>query len=89
MNVDDLFIDDLPTIDLHGEIRQSARVLVKDFINDNYALKNKKIVIIHGVGTGTLRNEVNDILKNDKRVESYRLVGYNPGCTLVYLKKNH
>ncbi len=88
MSIDDYFIDNLPTLDLHGEIRQSARVLVKEFINDNYVLENKKIVIIHGVGTGALRKEVNDILKKDKRVESFKVIGYNPGCTLVYLKKN-
>ncbi len=84
--ISDLFLDNLPTLDLHGEIRQSARVLVKDFISDNYALKNKKILIIHGVGKGTLRKEVNTILKNDKKVASFKLALANPGCTLVYLK---
>lgn len=86
MSIDDYFIDNLPTLDLHGEIRQSARVLVKEFINDNYVLRNKKIVIIHGAGTGALRKEVNDILKSDKKVASFKLVGCNTGCTLVYLK---
>ena len=32
---DDIFIDNLPKLDLHGEIRDSARVLVKEFIQDN------------------------------------------------------
>lgn len=86
LDVDDLFIDNLPTLDLHGEIKQSARVLVNEFINDNYFLKNKKVVIIHGIGSGALRKEVNAVLKNNKRVSSFRLVGYNTGCTLVYLR---
>lgn len=84
--LDDVFIDNIPSLDLHGEFRFSARVLVKEFIYDNYVLKNKKILIIHGIGTGTIKNEVYDVLKNDKRVESYHLSHYNQGCTIVYLK---
>ena len=41
--LDDVFINNLPTLDLHGETRDSSRVLVKEFINDNYILKNNKI----------------------------------------------
>ena len=48
-SLDDVFIDSLPTLDLHGETRDSARVLIKEFIYDNYVLKNEKVVIIHGV----------------------------------------
>ena len=39
---DDVFINSLPSLDLHGEVRDSARVLVKEFIYDNYILKNKR-----------------------------------------------
>lgn len=84
--LDDVFIDNVPSLDLHGEFRFSARVLVKEFIYDNYVLKNKKILIIHGVGTGAIKEEVYNVLKNDKRVESYHLNHYNQGCTVVYLK---
>lgn len=87
-SLDDIFINNLPTLDLHGEIRDSARVLIKEFINDNYYLKNEKIVIIHGVGTGVLKDETHKILKNDKRVKEYHLNHYNPGCTLIYLKND-
>ena len=84
--LDDVLIDNVPSLDLHGEFRFSARVLVKEFIYDNYVLKNKKILIIHGVGTGAIKEEVYNVLKNDKRVESYHLNHYNQGCTVVYLK---
>ena len=84
--LDDVFIDNVPSLDLHGEFRFSARVLVKEFIYDNYVLKNKRILIIHGVGTGEIKEEVYNVLKNDKRVESYHLNHYNQGCTVVYLK---
>ena len=40
--LDDVFINSLPSLDLHGEIRDSARVLVKEFIYDNYLLKNNQ-----------------------------------------------
>lgn len=86
-SLDDIFINSLPTLDLHGEIRDSTRVLVKEFINDNYVLKNIKIVIVHGVGTGALKEETYKILKESKLVDDYHLNHYNAGCTLVYLKK--
>lgn len=84
---DDIFISNIPTLDLHGEIRSSARVLVKEFIYDNYVLKNNRILIIHGVGTGALKKEVREVLKTNKMIESFHLNPYNPGCTVVYLKK--
>ena len=84
---DDVFINSLPSLDLHGEVRDSARVLVKEFIYDNYILKNNKIVIIHGVGKGILKDEVYNILKHSKYVEEFHINRYNLGCTLVYLKK--
>lgn len=86
--LDDIFIDSLPTLDLHGEIRDSARVLVKEFIQDNYILKNKRIVIIHGIGKGILKDEVHSILKKSKYVEDFHLNCFNAGCTIVYLKRN-
>lgn len=84
---DDIFIKNLPTLDLHGEIRDSARVLIKEFILDNYNLKNLKVIIIHGIGTGAIKEEVLNTLKQSKLVESYHINAYNPGCTLVYIKK--
>lgn len=84
--LDDIFITNLPTIDLHGEIRASARVLVSEFINDNYVLRNERVIIIHGVGTGVLKQEVHQLLKNSKLVKAYHLNHYNAGCTMVYLK---
>lgn len=86
--LDDIFIDNLPTLDLHGETRDTARVLIKSFILDNYNLKNDKVVIIHGIGNGILKDETHKILKLSKYVEDYHLVMFNPGCTLVYLVKN-
>ena len=85
---DDIFINNLPSLDLHGEIRDSARVLIKEFILDNYTLKNYKIVIIHGVGKGILKDELYSILNRSKYVDSFHLNHFNSGCTIVYLKKS-
>ena len=85
--MDDVFINNLPSLDLHGEIRSSARVLIKEFVEDNYLLKNEKVIIIHGVGTGALKDETYKVLKSNKYVEDFHINHYNPGCTLVYIKK--
>ena len=87
-SLDDIFIDNLPKLDLHGETRDSSRVLVKEFINDNYILKNNKIIIIHGIGKSIIKEEVYKILKTENKVISFHLNHYNSGCTMVYLKKN-
>ena len=86
-SLDHIFINNLPSLDLHGEIRASARVLIKEFMEDNYKLRKNKVVIVHGNGTGALKEETFKILKNNKYVLDYKLNLFNPGCTLVYLKK--
>lgn len=82
----DPFTDFLPRLDLHGMDRVLARIKVEEFINDNIKLRNKKIVTIHGIGEGILKNEVFRILKSNKNVESFKLNGLNIGCTIVNLK---
>lgn len=80
-----IFIDTLPSLDLHGEDKDSAIVLVKDFISDNIILNNKKIVIIHGKGTGILKKGVKEYLSKDKRVNKYYQDNFNDGITIVEL----
>ena len=80
-----MFYSSMPTLDLHGETRDSARVLVNEFVNDNYKLKNTSIAIIHGIGQGILKKEVHTVLKKNKIVKSYKLDNFNIGCTLVEL----
>lgn len=75
----------LPTIDLHGETREVAVILVKDFISDNIKLKNEKIVVVHGKGTGIVRKAVHNALKSDKRVSSFKLDNFNDGQTIIEL----
>lgn len=80
---DVIFIDNLPSLDLHGYDRETARVATLDFINDNIKMKNKIIVIIHGKGSFIVRNTVHETLKKNKNVEDFKLYNFNTGCTIV------
>jgi len=80
-----MFYSSMPKLDLHGETRDSARVLVNEFVNDNYKLGNNYIAIIHGIGEGILKKEVHSNLKKNKLVLNYKLDNFNIGCTLVEL----
>ena len=86
--VGNIFLDNLPTIDLHGYDRDIARVMTNDFVMDNVLLNNDKIVIIHGIGTGIVKNSVHEALMKNRYVEKYQLYNFNTGCTIVWLKKN-
>ena len=76
----------LPTLDLHGETKDIAKVLINEFIEDNYKMKNTKVIIIHGVGTKTLLKETQKTLKNNKYVLEYKIDNFNTGQTIVTLK---
>ncbi len=78
-------INKLPTLDLHGESSDIARIYINDFINDNIKLKNNTITIIHGKGTGKLREITHETLKNNKNVLEYKIWYFNEGVTLVKL----
>ena len=80
------FLNLLPTIDVHGYNRDMIRCVLNEFIRDNMKLKNKKIIIIHGKGNGILKEEIHNLLKNDKRVCRYYLDGFNIGETIIELK---
>jgi DNA-nicking Smr family endonuclease len=83
---EDIFIKNYPAIDLHGYDRDTARVAVNDFINENSKLKNNGIVIIHGIGSGIIKDTVHNALKNSDLVIEYRLHSYNLGMTIVKIK---
>ena len=85
MMLEDLFINNLPMIDLHGFDRDTARVVLEEYISDNYKLKIKKFVIIHGIGLSILKKEIHNTLKNNKYVLDYKLHIFNNGCTIVNL----
>ncbi len=83
-----LYRKSMPQLDLHGETSDSARVLVKEFLNDNYKMGLFEIAIVHGIGEGILKKEVHKVLKESRIVEEYGLDNFNSGCTLVKLTRS-
>ncbi len=84
MNLNDIiFIDNLPTLDLHGFDRQTAKVAIDDFINDNIKMKNSFIVIVHGIGSGILKDTTQKSLAINKKVIEYKIYPFNVGCTIA------
>lgn len=79
------FLNILPSLDVHGYTRETVYVPVSDFINDNIKLGKKKIVIIHGIGYGILKEEIKYRFSKDKRVKKLYLSIDNAGCTIIEL----
>lgn len=80
-----MVLSSYPKIDLHGYDSDYASIVVNDFINDNCLMKNRYIVIIHGVGQGILRKRIHNDLKNNKKVKNFKIDIFNEGQTLVEL----
>ena len=74
-----------PKLDIHGETSATCIALIKSFIKDNIKIKNEKIIIIHGKGTGTLKKATHEYLKKDKNVKKYYIDGMNDGQTILEL----
>lgn len=83
--MEDIFLKNLPRLDLHGFDIETARVSTNDFINDNLIMKNPKIVIIHGKGTGLVKKSVHETLSHRKEVTKFHTDSLNDGCTIAYL----
>ncbi|MCI8347727.1 MAG: Smr/MutS family protein [Bacilli bacterium] len=75
----------IPALDLHGESKDIARILVRDFIWEHFQLQTKKIVVIHGIGEGILKKAVHEELKINKLVKNYKLNNFNIGETVIEL----
>jgi len=76
-------------LNIRAERVEPALEKVRDFVTEAHALKAPSIRILHGKGTGTLRDAVRNYLKNEKRVERYEdAVPYEGGhgVTVAYLK---
>ena len=75
-----------PKIDLHGYDRQTAELLINDFIKENIKLKNELFVIIHGIGSGILKNTTHNVLSRNKNVLDFSICYNNIGSTIVRIK---
>lgn len=87
MYINDIFLDRLPRIDLHGYDRESARVAVNDFVDESFVMGYSEVLIIHGIGSGIVKDTVQEVLSKNKKVREYHINGMNPGCTVVKIKE--
>ena len=76
-------------IDIRGMETLEAIPIVERYIDDAYLGRLESVRIIHGKGTGALRQTVHDTLRRHKRVKGFRLGRYGEGetgVTVVELK---
>ena len=77
-------------LDVRGKLVDEAILEVDRYIDNCLMSGLDQVSIIHGKGTGALRAGIQDYLKRDKRVKSYRMGAYgegDAGVTVVTLKK--
>ena len=70
-NFVDPFLFNLPHLDLHGYDSTGAVASTKMFIDECIRINEKKLVIVHGKGTGILKNAIHEYLKTNRRVKEY------------------
>ncbi len=76
-------------LDLHHFKTNEIGDLINEFIWACSDQKFREGIIIHGKGTGALRELVNQILEQDCRVASFHLDGANWGKTIFHLQGNY
>ena len=69
----------LDSIDLHRLTADEAEYRLNRYLNDAFVAGKARVKVIHGKGTGTLRQVVADVLGRHPLVKSYRLAGYGEG----------
>lgn len=89
----DLHIEEL--IDSHSgwsnmEIIRKQLMELRSFYNRARAQRIRKLVVIHGVGQGVLKSEVQEFFRGQEGVETYDAdyLEYGKGATVVELRYN-
>lgn len=68
-----------PTLDLHDMTPEEAVSALDQFINHGFASGDDAVKIIHGRGSGKLRDAVMSYLKNQKELVAYFRGSNAPG----------
>ena len=68
-----------PELDIRGQLGEDGWYLTDKYLDDAIVCGIKNVHIIHGKGTGALRNYLWSYFKGDKRIKSYRLGRYGEG----------
>jgi len=77
-------------IDLRGKTAMEALEEIDKYLDDAFVAGLSEIRIIHGKGTGVLRDAITAHLKKHRQVNGFRLGGFNEGgsgVTIAELKK--
>lgn len=77
-------------LNLRGMTVDEALLAIDDFLTEAKSLGESPVRLLHGKGTGALRNAIREALRRDKRVENFHdAVPYEGGhgVTVVHLRK--
>jgi DNA mismatch repair protein MutS2 len=77
------------SVDLRGMDSEEALFTTDKYLDEAYMAGLNEVTIIHGKGTGVLRNSISDMLKRHPHVKKYRLGEYGEvgtGVTVAELK---
>lgn len=71
------------SVDLRGMDSEEASYTVDKYLDEVYLAGLNEVSIIHGKGTGVLRNAITDLLRSHPHVKGFRLGNYGEGGTGV------
>lgn len=77
------------SLDVRGRNGDEAWLEIDKYLDEAQMASVKSVTVIHGKGTGALRNHIWKMLKGDRRVKSYRAGQYGEGdygVTVIDLK---
>ena len=78
-----------PELDIRGSTGEDGIFMIDKYLDEAVFAGIKSVTLIHGKGTGALRNAVWNYLKKDRRVDSFRPGAFGEGdygVTIVNLK---
>jgi DNA mismatch repair protein MutS2 len=73
----------LPELDLRGRDSEAAMMEADQYLDNAFLAGLREVSIIHGKGTGILRNAIHQMLRKHPHVKSFRLGKYGEGETGV------
>ena len=68
-----------PEINVIGENGDSAIAIIDKYLDSCYVSGIHQVRIVHGKGTGKLRDVIHNYLKNNKYVKSFSIAPYGEG----------